>query len=272
MNINTSKSSGDPLQTSLDFSNHKKRASSPTPLWLCVYLPNITANSLSLIANSLQPAVIYQPYKATKRICYVSNSAAELGVTQAMSLLEAQKLYKNLKAYPQVFFQEKMLIKSVAREILQFSSMVSVKYDSSILIKSEHTHTSIKEIDKLKNLICQHLNSLGLSFFIAASPVPIASLVLAKAEKNIVLCNHDALRYELNLLDVDSFLIDQENLLELHKLGIQRGAQLFSLPSSLNNKKPVSRSVYTYLDQLLGVAPTKITPMQGSFSSRHHFH
>lgn len=271
MDINTSNSSGEPLQTSLDFSSHSKERSVQTPLWLCVYLPDITAHSLRLISNSPQPTVIYQSENKIKRVCHASNSAGELGITTNMNLLDAQKVYTNLKAHPKALFQENMLIKSIAKGILQFSSVVSVKYDSSILIKSEHLKTSLEEIVQQKNRICQHLDSLGLSYFIAASPVPIASLLLARAKKNIFLCNHDVLRDELNSLDVDSFLIDQGNLLELHKLGIQRGAELFCLPS-LTNKKQISRSLYTYVDQLLGDAHMKITAMQGSFSPVPHIH
>lgn len=260
MDKNTSTASGRHPQISLDFSNHCQQQALQAPLWLCVYLPNMAAHSLGIDIHSSQAAVIYQPRNKAKNIFYVSPFAAELGININMSLFEAQKLDKNLKVYARESFKEKLLIRSIAQGILQFSSIVSIKYYSSILIRSQHAKTSLKELHQLKNTISHYLDSLGFPHSITASPVPLASLLLARAKKNVILCNHDELRNDLNSLDVKDFLIDQDNLLELHKLGIQRGTELFCLPSS-SNKEFISRNLHAYLNELLGVTPMKITPM-----------
>lgn len=258
-------------QAKLDFSSHEQTRPDSSPMWLCIYLPNLAAHSLAIDIHSSKPTVIYKANTKDKRIFYVSPVAEQFGLEVNMPLSQAQQLCVDVEAYARRPLKEKALIRSIAHGMIALSPVISVKYDSSILIASEHTENKLDELHHLQRSISANLKMLGFPHSITSSPVPLASLLLAKAKRNVTLCNNDALRSELNSLEITDFLIDQDNLIQLHNLGIQRGDQLFRLLLS-NNMKHISLGLYTYLNELLGINNNKTTLIQRKFSPNRNFH
>ena len=259
-----------PKQTSLSIAVKEAIQNSYQPLWLCMHFPKLAAHSLQI--NTKQAFVIYEANTQKRIIYYASTSAQQLGIEAGMDLNKAYILCQHIKTYARDQKREKALIKTLADWALRFSSHVSTKYDASILIEIRGSLKLFNGIAQLQKEIIQQTHRKGYISSIAITPTPLASFVLSKASRNIVIVDRTKLRAELGKLSTHDFLIDHKNLKKLHNIGIQKGHELLRLPSASLARR-FGNGFCRYLNELLGITHEHIIPIrsQHSFYKHHEF-
>ena len=257
-----------PKQTSLPIVVKETTQKFYQPLWLCIHFPKLAAHSLQI--NIEQPFVIYEANTQKRIIYYASTSAQQLGIEAGMDLNKAYVLCQHIRAYTRDQKQEKTLIKALADWALCFSSHVSTKYDASILIEIRGSLKLFNGIAQLQKKITQQLHRKGYLSSIAVAPTPLASFILSKAARNIIIENKIGLRAELGKLDLYDFLIDRKNLEKLQNIGIKKGYELLRLPSASLARR-LGSGFCRYLNELLGITHEHITPIRSRYSFYEYY-
>lgn len=152
-------------------------------LWLCIYLPELSIEAVC--KNPAQPAVVTES-SANKILVYSANQSAQSqGVMPGHTLSSALALIADLNSYERSEKHEQRLLNQLATNAYyQLSSMVSLDYDSSILIEVGRSRRLWDELDDVQELVEQWLEAGQLSAELAWAPTPRSAYWLACAGLN----------------------------------------------------------------------------------------
>ncbi len=262
----------DQKQLSFSIERKEKTENFHRTLWLCIYFPKLAVHSLEISEGQSNPFVVFEAETQKRTIHYASTAAQQLGIEAGMDLSQAYILCEQIRTYQRDQKKEQALLKLLADWATQFSSCVSVKYSSSILIEIRGSIKLFKEIYRLQKNITRQLQEKNYLSSIAISPTPLASFIFSKASKNVVIEDKNLLRAELGQLELQYFSLDHKSLEKLHNIGVQKGYELFRLsPASLARR--FGNGFCRYLNELLGITHENIVsiPARNSFYDFYEF-
>ena len=259
-------------QKSLLIESKEKSEDFYQPLWLCIYFPKLAVHSLEIDEKHSSPFVIFEAGTQRRTIHYASTAAQQLGIEDGMDLSQAYILCERIKTYQRDQKKEQALINSLAEWAAQFSSCISIKYPSSILIEIRGSIKLFSGICRLQKNIARQLHEKGYLPSIAVSPTALASFIFSKASRNVVIEDKKFLRAELGQLELQHFLLDHKSLEKLYNIGIRKGYELFRLPPASLARR-FGNGLCRHLNELLGVTHESITsiPTPDSFYDFYEF-
>lgn len=242
-------------------------------LWLCIYFPQLSLDIATAGESSGSYNVVYQEIKGQCVVYRVSPAAGNKGVSNGMSLDAARILCPELQAIKHDTVSEQKKIQRLAKWAYQFSSELSVINNDALVLEVASSLKLFKGLETICKLVGQSLAcEWNLTYSIAVTPTPLASLMLAHHRENdeVKIVEHkQALRSVLGKLPVTELLchtnivsyprnkklksagFTDKDIKSLNSMGVKILADLWRLPP----KELLSRfgiEAMRYLDRLLG--------------------
>lgn len=226
----------------------------PAELWLAVHLPRL-ALEIVTTKNHSAPLVIIEEINNRQFVHKASHAAAQLGIVSGMSLTAAYTLCANLQTHAIEPLAQQQHLQGLANWALQFSPRISLSPPSSFLLE---VGGSIQYFGSLETIQEQIAEGLGKKwkhkFYLAVSPAPEASILLAKSANQVVINDITGLRSALGGLSIALLPLDEKRKRQLMKTGVRVLRDLWRLPSAALARR-FGTELIDYLDRTLGKQP-----------------
>jgi protein ImuB len=178
--------------------------------------------------------------------------ASELGVRVGQRRSAAQALASDLYVAPRQMARESEMLAGLAAWAIQFSPTVCLDPPSGLLIEISGCLRYFQGLDRLRLLVLEGLQALGLSAWEASAPTPLAASWLAQLGLAATVLDLTELSRILAKLALTKLPWSAERIQSLQQLGIQHLGQLMALPrNGLARRFP---GLLLELDRALGVA------------------
>ena len=223
-------------------------------LWLAVCLPKL---ALEVVAAD-QPdeiSVVVEEIKGRKLVHTASCSAERMGISAGMALSAACTCCPGLKVHRINEIAREKRLHALAAWALQFSPLVSLHPPCSLLLEAGGSIDYFGGLAAIRDTIARELAERWKHvFYQATTPTPAASLMLARAGRNLVVeCGAD-LRSVLGPLSIEVLPLDDKRKQQLNKTGVRILRDLWRLPAG-GLARRFGTDLVTHLDQALGKLP-----------------
>ena len=245
------------------------KQASPTysPLWLCIYLPQLALE----VFNDLPPKAI-QPHQKTGLVLVaadgphvvldeahgrpiihtVSPAAQSAGIAPSMPLAAAYALCPTLEVRKRDPNAETEQLKRLAAWAKQFTPIVSLEPPRALLLEIRGSLRLFGGLPRLQERLSRGLTGFGFCFRIAATPTPLASLLLARNGRPDVIERKQALRSALGQLPTTALPLSTHLIKRLARAGIRNLHDLWRLPRD-GLARRFGLELLHYLDRVSGI-------------------
>jgi protein ImuB len=236
-------------------------------LWLCIHLPWLP---LEVFTRSMSPGEADTPVviHVRQRVAFLNQAAMEAGIQIGSSMDTAYTLSARVISVARDESKEARALRQLADWSYQFSPVISIKTENSLLLEIGGCLKLFQGLGNLKRCVQQGLDQLGYQCQLAHSPTPLGALLVAKATlKGDSLKGADA----LSKAPVSCMEAHEKIIQSLHSMGIKNMAQLLALPMSGLGKR-FGKEFMDYLYRLTGTREDpqiNISPAPTFFSEVH---
>ncbi len=230
-------------------------------LWLAVHLPKLALEVVTTASNS-RPIVVIEDINSKQVIHIASEAAEKIGIVPGMSLTAAFTFCSDLETHQIKPLAQQQRLQDLAAWALQFSPRISLHLPDSLLLEIAGSIKYFKELDIIQKQISDALkNRWKHDFYLAVSPTPEASILLAKSGKQIVVKNISNLRSALGDLSITLLPLDKKSKQQLTKVGVRILRDLWRLPSAALARR-FNIDLINYLDRSLGKQSSPLASYQ----------
>jgi len=248
-------------------------------LWLCIHLPWLP---LEVFTRSMSPDETDTPVviHVRQRVAFLNQTAMETGIRIGSSIDTAYTLSARVISVARDENKEAKALRQLADWSYQFSPVISIKTENSLLLEIGGCLKLFRGLGNLKRCIQQGLDQLGYQCQLADSPTPLGALLLAKAACKADFDVGSTIRVKgdspqlspLTYKAPVSCMEAHEKIIQsLHSMGIQNMGQLLALPMSGLGKR-FGKEFMDYLYRLTGTKEDpqiSISPAPTFFSEVH---
>ena len=224
------------------------------PLWLAMVFPRLLLEVLA--GEPPEQAVIVVHDVKGQPLVYGATAAAErCGVNVGMALGAAYALCPQVKVCRYDAQAESLRLEQLALWAVRFTPRVSVQPPNALLLE---VRGSLKYFGGLKKLLTQVRADLTDQWrhqhYVAVSPTPAASLLLASNGQTIVVSRKEQLRSALGSLPIRLLPLSDRQLKQLYNTGVRVLRDLWRLPKD-GLARRFGAELVRYLDATLGYSP-----------------
>jgi protein ImuB len=235
-------------------------------LWMAVHLPKLALEVVTMTNNS-KPIAVIEEINSKQVIHIVSEAAEKTGIVSGMSLSAAFTLCSDLETHQIKPLAQQQRLQDLAGWALQFTPRISLHLPDSLLLEIAGSIKYFKELDIIQKQISDALkNRWKHNFYLAVSPTPEASILLAKSGKQIVVKNISNLRSVLGDLSIALLPLDKKSKKQLTKIGVRILRDLWRLPSAALARR-FNINLINYLERTLGKQSSPLA----SYRAPKHF-
>ncbi len=225
-----------------------------TELWLAVHLPRL-ALEVAAKGSHLRPLVIIEEINGRQFIHIASAAAEGSGVVAGMSLSTAYARCPDLQVHHLDKIALQQRLQCLASWALQYSSRVSLQPPCSFLLEVKGSIQYFGDLDSIRKQITETLkNKWQHAHYLAISPTPAASLLLAESANEVVINDIADLRSALGDLSIGFLPLDKKRKRQLQKTGVRVLRDLWRLPPAALARR-FGTDLTCYLDHSLGKLP-----------------
>jgi len=226
----------------------------PHQLWLALVFPQLGLEVYLGEQRDIAAALV-KTHKGRSLVHSVSRAARAQGVHIDMPLNAAYALSPGLKVYTFDEPAQNHRLQQLAVWAEQFTSKVSVKSPSALLLEVRGSIKLFGGLAALQQHIHQQLcDQWHHRFLSAITPTPLASLLLARSGRCEVITDKTALRSVLGPLSIRYLPIGFKKKRQLHNTGVRVLRDLFRLPRQALARR-FGAELTHYLDRILGLVP-----------------
>ncbi|MFT7458737.1 MAG: protein ImuB [Planctomycetota bacterium] len=230
-------------------------------LWLAIHLPSLALEIVSSESHS-RPLVIIEEINNKQFVHMPSHAAELLGIVSGMTLGAAYTLCADLQIELIKPLAQQKRLQELASWAQQFSPRISLQAPCSLLIEVRGSIKYFGKLDTIQNQISDALeNKWKHHYYLAVSPSPLASLLLAKSANQIVVNDITGLRSALGGLSIALLPLSEKRKQQLVKTGVRVLRDLWRLPSASLARR-FGKDLVNYLDRTLGKIPSPLTIYQ----------
>jgi len=234
-------------------------------LWLCIHLPRLP---IEVFTRGMPPDETDAPViiHVRQRIVFLNQAAMGRGIHVGSSVDTAYTLSARVICVARDEHKEAKALRQLADWSYQFSPVISIKTENSLLLEIGGCLKLFQGLDSLKHRIQQGLDQLGYQCQLADAPTPLGALLLAKAAVKGSNAGQGTSKVPISCMEADKKIIQS-----LHSMGIQNMGQLLALPMSGLGKR-FGRGFMDYLYRLTGAKADpqiNISPAPTFFSEVH---
>ena len=220
-------------------------------LWLACYFPKIALESIAEYDRESVAVAIVQ-LKGCDIVHTCSPMAEKAGIKKGMKLGSAYALCSALSVYPIDKTTQQKKLKALATAMQQFTSRVSLCSTNALLLEIGGSVTYFGSVEKIQAKVAECLFSAGPYYvYFAASPVPSASLLLARSGSSATIRKLESLRSALGGIPIDYLPFPEKQKRRLENSGVRLMRDLWRLPTDQLTKRFGSQFV-EYTQMLLG--------------------
>jgi protein ImuB len=203
-----------------------------------------------------------------QRVAFLNQAAINTGIRVGSTIDTAYTLSARAMSVARDENKEARALKQLADWSYQFSPVISIKTENSLLLEIGGCLKLFRGLGNLKRCVQQGLDQLGYQCQLADSPTPLGALLLAKAAaKGASLKGTDT----LGKAPVSCMEVHEKIIQSLHSMGIRNMGQLLALPMSGLGKR-FGKEFMDYLYRLTGTREDpqiNIKPAPTFFSELH---
>jgi protein ImuB len=225
-----------------------------TPLWLCLYLPQLSLDRYKRSHNDdKQALVIVQGLGAQQHITAANAAAVQQGIQVGMKLTAAHSLCDNLITQAQDHDAEQQEIQSLALWSMQYTSIVSLCPPQSLLLEIRGSLHLFGGINSLLTQINVDIEQLGYQLRTAIAPTPLAAQLFAADQQQYAL-DIAQLKNQLMPLPINRLGLENKTQTKLLKLGLKQCRDILRLPQH-GLQQRYGEELLPHLHKLLGDIP-----------------
>jgi protein ImuB len=224
------------------------------PLWLAIVFPKLL---LEVFANGQpdQSAIVIHDIKGQPLVYAATLAAEHCGINAGMGLGAAYTLCPHVKVYRYDAHMENSRLEQLALWAVQFTPKLSVQSPNALLLEVRGSLTFFGGLKKLLAKISDDLTGLWQHHhYLAVSPTPAASLLLANSGKTTVVSSKEKLRSALGSLPIRLLPLNEKQLKQLYSTGVRVLRDLWRLPKE-GLARRFGADLVRYLDTTLGYFP-----------------
>ena len=201
-------------------------------LWLAIYLPKISLEIVAGEHREKPAAVVIQ--KNGRDIIHTSSRPAEkAGVRKGERLSAAYALCPRLEVYRLDEAAREERLQLLAAAMQRFTSRVVVCSNNALLLEVGSSIAYFGSLETIQAGICEQLSAVHRHYFyIATSPSPAASLLLARSGSSAVVCKRESLKSALGAIPVDYLPLPAKHKQRLENSGVRVLRDLWRLPGA----------------------------------------
>jgi len=223
-------------------------------LWLALVFPQL---GLEVYLGEQQQvaAVLVKTQQGRSLVHSVSTAARAQGIHVDMPINAAYALSPGLKVYTFDESAQNHRLQQLALWAEQFTSKISIQSPPALLLEVRGSIRLFGGLASLQRHIRQQLHHQWYHYFLSAiTPTPLASLLLARSAKDVVITDKTVLRSVLGPLSVRYLPIGVKKKRQLHNTGVRVLRDLFRLPRQALARR-FGTEVTHYIDRALGLVP-----------------
>ena len=199
-----------------------------SPLWVAVDFPLLALEALSIGAGEC--AVVTESSRRGEVVYQATEKARSLGIVPGLSINAALTICSGLGVRPRDADAEYRHLRKFHRWANRFTPAVSSDPPTTLLFEISASLKLFGGIDALYARLCHELDLSGCRHFVAVTPTPGASVILAVAGRTELVTDRAGLRASLKALPVCSLGLTRETLRKLRSVGVLSLNELWRLP------------------------------------------
>jgi protein ImuB len=241
-------------------------------LWLALHLPQLPIEVHTRASERPLPAVVAAQQGSHSRVLSANAPAARAGVYTGLALSAAHALVAGLYVYHRDEEAERAALERLATLAIAYTPVVSLAPPRTVLLEIEGSLRLFGGAERLLQRIHAQVRRLGYTASLAIAPTPAGAEWLARAGRNIIVRDLDALRAALHRLPLSTLDMAQDKRAELHDLGVRTLRDLMRLPRA-GLARRFGMSLVEDMDRALGQGadPRAHFQVPESFRSVLHF-
>ncbi|MEM7207898.1 MAG: DNA polymerase Y family protein [Pseudomonadota bacterium] len=230
----------------------ESRTPARAALWLAIYLPRISLEAV-VEDHAQRPVATFVRDKGRERIHTASQLAHRGGVKKGMLLSAAYAICPQLQLRPIDRVVQKKRLYQLALLMQQFTSQVTLCAGNALLLEVQRSIAYFGSLEAIQTGVAQQLSQRQHAFYMAVSPTPAASLLLARTGSTNNVCERQDLRSALGGIPTDYLPMNARERQRLHNSGVRELRDIWRLPKDQLGKR-FGPGFLLYLDKLLGEA------------------
>lgn len=241
-------------------------------LWLALHLPQLPIEVHTRASERPLPAVVAGQQDGRSRVLSANAPAARGGVHAGLALPAAHALIAGLHVYRRDEQAERAALEHLATLAIAYTPVVSLAPPRTVLLEIEGSLRLFGGAERLLQRLHAEVRRLGYTASLAIAPTPAGAEWLARAGRNIIVRDPDALRAALHRLPLSTLEVARDQRAELHDLGVRTLRDLMRLPRA-GLARRFGASLVEDMDRALGRRADPRARFQApeSFRSVLHF-
>lgn len=241
-------------------------------LWLALHLPQLPIEVHTRASGRPLPAVVAEQQGSRSRVLSANAPAARGGAYPGLALPAAHALIAGLYVYRRDEQAEGAALEHLATLAIAYTPVVSLAPPHTVLLEIEGSLRLFGGVERLLQRLHAEVRRLGYTASLAVAPTPAGAEWLARAGRDIIVRDPDALRAALHQLPLSMLEVAPDRRAELHDLGIRTLRDLMRLPRA-GLARRFGASLVEDMDRALGQRADPRARFQApeSFRSVLHF-
>ncbi len=237
-------------------------------LWVAVDFPLLALEALSIDADEC--AVVTESSRRGEVVYQAAENARSLGIVPGLNVNAALAICSGLGVRPRDADAEYRHLRKFHRWANRFTPTVCIDPPTTLLFEISASLKLFGGIEALYERLCHDLDLSGCRHFVAVTPTPGASVILAGAGWAGLVTDRAGLRASLKALPVRSLGLAGETLRKLRSVGVSSLCELWRLPRH-DLARRFGPEVVKKIDQVLDKHPDprETDPLPIRFE--HHF-
>lgn len=223
-----------------------------TACWVALDFPLLALEALSIQATDR--AVVSESYRRGAVVYQVSDLARSMGISPGLDINAAMAVCTGLNIYPRDTRAEYQRLQKCKRWASRFTPMVCLEPPTTVLLEVAASLKLFGGLEALCEQLHHDLNRSGQRYFLAVTPTPAASAVLARAGREVRIMGKADLRTGLAELPLTSLGLTADTVHNIKAVGIDSLYELWRLPRH-DTARRFGPEVIRRIDCLLGACP-----------------
>ncbi len=221
-------------------------------LWAAVDLPSLALEALHIGVNEY--AVVTEPSCRGAVVYQASENARSVGIKPGMNVNAALAIRASLRVCPRDPDAECRHLHEFHHWAGRFTPTVSTEPPTTLLFEVAASLKLFDGIEALYDRLRRELDQTGHRCYLALTPTPGASSMLAAAGRETLITDMADLRMSMRALPLHSLRLARETLRRLRAAGVSSLEELWRLPRHDLTRR-FGPDVVRKLDQALGMRP-----------------
>ncbi|MEZ9232011.1 DNA polymerase Y family protein [Vibrio amylolyticus] len=217
-------------------------------IWLYLHFPNLQLDAL-FSQHAELPLVIVDTKK--HQIVQLNSKAEEHGIKFGMGLGSAAALCSNLQVHAYDDHTEQQTLTNIAQWLYLKTSDITLYPPQGILLKITNMLSLYQNLERYWQATHQHLDKLNLRYQFSTGLSPYSAMLLAKSATNMIFRSKESILSEIHLLPLSISELDQKQVEQLSRIGINTFQELLALPMQELAKR-FNIDLVNYVGRLLG--------------------